>query len=288
LLETWLTPGNQQQSPRDRECSETNNLTNHERINVFGGIVLRKDVRSMILSLILGDGCLSRTPPSKTNKTYGILAIQHGEKQRDYLEWKIELVNKLLNRSMTVQNHKKGPALWTTHRRLKAWRKFCYPKGIKDITKILPFITNPTMALAIWMMDDGYVEPSIDKRYNKLYSASFRIFTCSTPVDDQDKVIEWFESHFNVTPRIKFQKRGKHHYVKDGEDFPFLKFNVEDSLKLWGLMREFVLQFDSMKHKFRYIEAIYQVRVIQRTAKSLDLDDIVHTFGNRDGITKDK
>lgn len=74
---------------------------------------------------------------------------------------------------------------------------------------------------------------------------------------------------------------------QSGDDFPFLKFTVEDSLKLWGLIRDFVLQFDSMKHKFRHIEAIYQVRVIKRTAKSVDLDDIVHTFGNRDGITKD-
>lgn len=241
----------------------------------------------MILSLILGDGCLSKTPPTKTGKTYGILAIQHGEKQRDYLEWKIDLVNKLFNRSIKAQNHKRGPALWTTHRRFKAWRKFCYPNGKKDITKILPFINNPIMATAIWMMDDGYIEPSISKKQNKLYSVSMRIFTCSTPVKEQDKVINWFKQNFDVTPKVKFQKRGKNHYIKTGDDFPFLKFTVEDSLKIWGLIREFVLQFDSMKHKFRHIEAIYQVRVIKRTAKSVDLDDIVHTFGKRDGITKD-
>jgi hypothetical protein len=136
------------------------------------------------------------------------------------------------------------------------------------------------MAAAIWLMDDGYVEPSIDKKYNKLYSASLRLFTCSVPVVDQEDVILWFEENFGVTPKIKFQKRGRSHYIKSGDDFPFLKLSVEDSLKLWATIREFVLQLPSMQHKFRHLEAIYQVRVVQRTAKHVSLDDIVRTLGN--------
>lgn len=235
----------------------------------------RKDVRSLILSLVLGDGCLSLTSLSKTGKRYGILAIQHGEKQRDYLEWKVDLVNNLLKKKIKPGKHKRGPTLWTTDRRLKAWRKFIYSDGKKDINKILPFIKHPEFALAVWLMDDGYVEPSIDKKYNKLYSASLRVFTCATPVSDQEEIILWFYDHFGVTPRIKFQKRGNKGYAPQGDDHLFLKLTVEDSMQIWGKVRDFVLQFDSMKHKFRYIEALYQVRVIKCTAKSVDLDDIV-------------
>lgn len=238
----------------------------------------RKDIRSMILSLVLGDGCLSLTQPTKTGRKYGILAIQHGEQQLDYLQWKTELVNKLLGKKTKPGKHKRGPTLWTTDRRLKAWRKFIYSDGKKDITKILPFIRHPEMAIAIWLMDDGYVEPSIDRDRGKLYSASLRLFTCSTPVASQEAIILWFIEHLQVTPKIKFQKRSRKNYVPKGDDFPFLKFTVEDSLEIWGKIREFVLQFKSMQHKFRYLEAIYQVRVIKRTAKSVDLDDIVRPY----------
>jgi hypothetical protein len=235
----------------------------------------RKDIRSLLLSLILGDGCLSRTPPSKTGKSYGILAIQHGEKQRDLLEWKASLINACLARNVKLNYHKNGPQIYLTHRRFKAWRKFCYPGGKKNILRILPFIRHPEFALAVWLMDDGYVEPSVDKKRNKLYSCSLRLFTCSVPVVDQEEIILWFQENFGVTPKIKFQKRGRHNYVKHGDDFPFLKLTTEESLKVWGSIREMVLQIPSMQHKFRYIEAIYQVRMIKRTGKSVNLDTLV-------------
>lgn len=245
----------------------------------------RKDVRSFILSLVLGDGCLSLTHPSKTGKRYGVLAVQHSENQRDYLEWKIQMVNTIIGSKMVPGKHKNGPTLWTTNRRFKAWRKFCYPGGKKDVTKILPFIRHPEFALAIWLMDDGYVEPSIDKKRNKLYSVSLRVFTCSSPVTKQEDIILWFQEHLGVTPKIKFQKRNKNNYVSVGDDFPFLKFTIKDSFSIWGKIREFVLQFESMRHKFRYIEALYQARVVQCTTRSVDLDDIVRPTGKSDVIT---
>lgn len=240
----------------------------------------RKDKRSLLLSLVLGDGCLSLTSPSKTGKRYGILAVQHGHKQADYAEWKAKLISTCLDRNITTNKHKKGPQVMTTHRRFKAWKKFCYPDNKKNINKILPFIRHPEFAIAVWLMDDGYVEASIDKKYNKLYSASLRLFTCSTPVTEQEDIIIWFRDNFGVTPKIRFQKRGSSHYNKTGDDFPFLKFTTEDSLKLWGLIREFVLSIPSMQYKFRYIESIYKVRIVQRTAKSVDLDDIVSAYEN--------
>ena len=148
-------------------------------------------------------------------------------------------------------------------KRFKAWRKFCYPNGQKDVTKVLKFINNPEFAFAVWLMDDGYCESSISKLADgskKNYGARFRIFTCETPIDRQEELIKWFRDNLNVEPKVKVQKNNK-----TKKEYPFLKFNQSQSLELWGKVREFVLQFKSMRYKFRYIESIYQKRIVQRS-----------------------
>jgi hypothetical protein len=170
------------------------------------------------------------------------------------------------DRDVKVRPCKKDTAYQSqiTNNRFKSWHKFITTDGKKDITKVLKYINHPEMALAIWLMDDGYVEPSINKLASgekKLYGARFRIFTCSTPITKQEDIILWFQDNLNVTPSIKFQKRGKKSYVSQGDDFPFLKFNSKDSLHLWSIVREFILQFESMRYKFRHIEEIYQRRL---------------------------
>lgn len=243
----------------------------HRHVGVY---MERKDVRSIVLSMVLGDGCLG-VYTDNYGKKYGRLTMHHGHAQRDYLEWKASLLSLCFNKKVSVREHKKGPQAAISVRRFKAWKKFCYPNNRKNINKIFPFIRHPELALAIWLMDDGYVEPSIDKERNKLYSVSLRLFTCSVPVVEQEEIILWFEKTFGVTPKIKFQKRGRKNYVPQGDDFPFLKFTTNDSLKLWGTIRSKVLELPSMRHKFRYIEAIYQVRVIQRAGNNVNLDTIV-------------
>lgn len=214
----------------------------------------------MILSLVLGDGCLHYI---KTNgKYYGGLTIDHGIDQNDYCKWKAELLTNITNRNVKVRTGHKGKSIQISvaMKRFKVWRKFLYPNGKKDISKILKFINNPKFAIAVWLMDDGYVEPSFTNK--KLYSASFRIFTCETPVEGQEELIKWFNRELGLSQvKVRYIKK-----KKTNKTYPFLKINTEDSLKLWGEIREFVLQFKSMQYKFRHIESIYQKRMAQRKA----------------------
>lgn len=217
-----------------------------------------KDKRSLIFSCVLGDGCIHYT--SGRNKLgqpiSGAITIDHGIAQADYQAWKAQLLSSIFERDVKVRTGHKGKSVQVAvaSKRFKAWRKFCYPNGKKDIPRILNYIYHPEMALAIWLMDDGYVEPSLDKRYpDKCYGAVFRIFTCDQNEDQQNKIIEWFQKTFNVTPKVALAKKKNKYY-------PFLKFNTVDSLKLWKIIREFVLKIPSMKHKFRYMEIRYQYK----------------------------
>lgn len=218
----------------------------------------RKDVRSLLLSLILGDGCLHEIFSS--GKLYGGLTIAHANKQKDLLEWKAKLISDLTLRKVKIRKGKDDTQkqLSVCWKRLRAWHKFCYPNRHKSISRILRFIRHPEFALAVWLMDDGYVESSISKLATgekKNYGARFRIFTCDQSPEEHSQIGKWFEDTFQVQIKVKQawnSKRGKY--------YPFIKINQEDSLKLWQKIREFVLQFDSMKYKFRYIEQIFQLR----------------------------
>lgn len=225
--------------------------------------MLNKDKRSLILSMVLGDGCLHYL--HKNNKgTYGSLTIDHGIQQADYVAWKANIISNIIGRDIKVRpgHNGKSVQISVSWNRLKAWRKFCYPNGKKDLTKILPFINHPEFAVAIWLMDDGYVEPSISKLATgekKNYGARFRIFTESQPIADQQYFVNWFITHLNVTPMIK-----TYNCKKTKSKKPFLKFTQEDSLKIWSIIREQVLSLKSMQYKFRYIEQIYQSKILQR------------------------
>lgn len=217
-----------------------------------GEIMQNKEQRSFILSMVLGDGCLHNT----SNNVSGSLTIDHGIEQSDYINWKAKFLSEITSRNIKTRKGHKGKSIQLSvcMKKFKAWRKFCYPNGKKVLTRILPFITNPEFAIAIWLMDDGYVETNGDRK-----GAKFRLYTCSEPIKDQEFFIEWFKKNLNVCPRIAYQKKSQ-----DNKSYPFLKFTQDDTLLIWEKIRDFVLQFDSMKYKFRYVEELYLRKLAQR------------------------
>lgn len=237
--------------------------------------MFNKDKRSLLLSLILGDGCLSF--PTHSNKNSGTLTVDHGIAQADYVSWKASLVSTITGRNVRIRQGHKGNSIQfaVTFKKFASWRKWCYPNGKKALTRILPFLQHPEFAVAVWLMDDGYVEPSISKLTTgekKNYGARFRIFTNDQPIEDHQYFIKWFQDNLGVTPMIK-------HHRKGDKVYPLLKFTQADSLIIWEKIRERVLKFKSMQYKFRYIEQIYQFKLSQRTTVVTNVitDDIVHS-----------
>jgi hypothetical protein len=223
--------------------------------------MLNRDKRSLILLLALGDGCLHYI--KNNGSIYGGITISHGMKQADYQSWKAKLLSTIARKNVVVRPANKGTAVQVSlcMKRLRAWRKFTYPNNKKSIPKMLKFITHPELAMTVMFMDDGYVEVSNKVNQN---GAKFRLFLCDQSINDLKLTIDWFKVNFNVDAVIKYQKQ-----------YPYLKFTAKDSLKMWEIMRPFTLTFKSMQYKFRFIEASYQFKFVQRAADNKKSEDIV-------------
>ena len=228
--------------------------------------MLNKDKRSLLLSLVLGDGCLHYI--KNNGKLYGGITIDHGIEQADYQSWKAQLLSSIFQKEVKVRTGHKGKSVQISvcMKRLRAWRKFCYPNNKKSIPKILKFIRHPELALSVLLMDDGYVETNGDRKGGRL-----RIFLCDHSKEELNFFIEWINNNFKVKCSIYYQKDNK-----KNKSYPYLKINSENSLLLWEKLREFILQFKSMKHKFRFMEQYYQYKILQRVPTDKKVDDIVH------------
>lgn len=246
--------GNQQRSPKGN-VHRLENLNNPDGFSRLEIKMLNKDKRSLLLCLVLGDGCLHHL--KRGNKIYGSITIDHGLSQADYQAWKAKLLSEIFNKDVKVRTGHNGKSIQVSvsQKKLRIWRKFTYPNNKKSIPDILKYIRHQELALSVWLMDDGYVEPSITN--NKNYSAALRIFTCDQDLIQQELIQKWLKDNFQIESKIRYQKKGNKKY-------PFIKINSSDSLKIWEKIRQFILTFKSMQYKFRYLEQIYQFRISQR------------------------
>lgn len=213
----------------------------------------REFVRDLFLSMVLGDGNLSvRKTSSKSDKKYGYFSVCHSSKQGDYLEWKRQMIAVALGRKVNLQS------TGTTHdtkqiqvcwRRFKAWYGVCYPNRKKSTPSILKWIKNPYLALAIWLMDDGYVESS-GNQGEKHYPCRFRLYNLMDTYEDQLKTIEWFKSLGLTAKVVRYKGKTCQQW--------YIKVDAASSMKIWKEIRPFVLQFKSMQYKFRKIESYYK------------------------------
>lgn len=229
-------------------------------------LILNRTKRSLVLSMILGDGCLHWS--DNYNSQTGYLHIKHSLDQEDYLLWKLKLLSETLDKfdipfyeceSFVKATNKsyKQKRLQLGMRRFRSWYKLFYPNK-KDIAKMLDYITDPVLASALWLGDDGSVSTgrlrSRDKTSLRIASGLV-IYTCDQDEQKLERCKLWFKRFLNVDVNIKF-----HECLYKGEKkrYPILRFNAQESLKLWEQVRHILLEIPSMKIKFKLIEERYQ------------------------------
>jgi len=219
---------------------------------------LNKDRRSLLFCMLLGDGSLFFSGGKRKDGKRGVaFQLIHGDSQVDYLMWKKKILESISRRELktysymvkTKDKFHKSHRVKVTMRRFRAWRKFCYPKGKKDISRILPYIRHPEMAMAIWLMDDGTVNYQKSKKY-----ADLRIHTDSEKPESIEFIVSWINDNFDVDVKIYMRK-------SKGKSYPTLRFNKNCGIKIWSVVRELILNIPSMKHKFRHFETFYQSNV---------------------------
>lgn len=148
------------------------------------------------------------------------MRIIHGEKQKEYCEWKSNIFHSKL-KFIEENGYSKKPAFRFTT------KCFAMPYDIPiDKKKTCPdwiLDTLDARGIAIWYMDDG----NINKSKNRI-----RISTCSFDKETNEKFVKKFQS-LGIICDICEDKGTDYLYY-------YLSFNSENSKKLMNLIRPYI------------------------------------------------
>ena len=200
---------------------------------------LSKEQKSLLIGLLIGDGTISSN---------FVFKLSHSAEQREYLEWKVKLLDKFQIKNNGIKeyistcgyNIGKGVlySQMSVIPTIKALRRTVYiPK--KTITrKLLNWLTP--LEIAIWYMDDGHINVNTSKQRSSIQH-TIKIATC---VDEStvEVIIQYFLDIWN----IKFRK-----FPEGKNTFSIASSSEEDYSKFVNLIKPFVEQVPSMLYKIR-------------------------------------
>jgi hypothetical protein len=200
------------------------------KANEIKTIPLSDIQKQIILGSLLGDGSINKN---------NVFLITQSDAQKEYLDWKKELLGNIIMAEPTMYQRKSGHIQWHIHSirhpEIIDIRKEVYPNGIKRLSNWVSNITE--LGLAIWYMDDG----SFNRNTNSLQAT---ISTDYFTEEENGYLAELLESKFNITAKVQpvFDKRY--------EKFRYrLRINRHDVSPLFDIVREY--GHESMLYKIK-------------------------------------
>lgn len=200
---------------------------------------LSKEQKSLLIGLLLGDGTIS--------SNY-VFKLSHSEAQREYLEWKVGLLdahgikNNGIKEYISSCGYNTGKKVLYSQMSLnptiKALRRTVYtPK--KHITrKLLNWLTP--LGLAIWYMDDGCINVNTSKQRSSIQH-TIKIATC-VDLDTAQVIIDYFKEVWNVQFRPFKEGAGTYSVASSTES---------DCAAFIQIIRPYVEQVPSLLYKIR-------------------------------------
>ena len=198
-----------------------------------------KEIKSLLIGLLIGDGTISNN---------FVFKLSHSSKQKEYLQWKIDLLNQygIKNNGMKEYISKNGYNIGKSvlYSQLsiipiiKVLRRvFYFPKKYLGNRTLLNKLDR--LGLAIWYMDDGHI--NIRKTGDKIHGFYIKISLCE-PEETIQNVIDFFKEEWN----INFYK------FSEGKGTYSICCGTKEGIKFIDLIKEYVEQIPSMKYKITY------------------------------------
>ena len=201
---------------------------------------LSKEQKRLLIALLIGDGTIS--------SNY-VFKLSHSIDQREYLEWKVELLNKLgiknngIKEYISSCGYNKGKGViysqLSLNSTIKALRRSVYiPKKIFT-RNMLDWIDE--QGLAIWFMDDGFININESEQRHGSIQRNIKISTC---VDEEtcSMIIKYFKEKWNVEFR-PFLEKSKLYSIATRTN--------KDSDKFISIVKPYVEQVPSLLYKIR-------------------------------------
>ncbi len=190
----------------------------------------------VIMGSLLGDARLECRSAGIRQPVTARLRVHHGEKQKDYVFWKYEILKNLVMREPQESlwdNPKRNlhEVSWYFHTRsteeLGILYKYFYENSVKILPENIFDLFTPRM-IAVWFMDDG--SNNGDNITMNTHSFSY---------EDQLRIAHFFKSHYNISPTV----------VKDRTKYK-LAIGKDDYMKFIEIVRPFI--DPSMTYKIVY------------------------------------
>lgn len=196
---------------------------------------MTQEEKSLIIALIIGDGHIDNT---------GRISINHCEKQKEYLQFKADLIYDIIGgKPITLHKTKsciKGKEYHgysirkCCKKKLIQFRQLMYPNGRKEITREILEQLTP-QGIAIWYMDDGSLTPERDRSGNiKAYKLGIATYLSK---EENQVIIDYFKEKWNL----------EFHSHKDGSQYR-LRMGTKEARKFLQLVRPYV-NIECMKYK---------------------------------------
>lgn len=201
---------------------------------------LSKEQKRLLIALLIGDGTIS--------SNY-VFKLAHSVEQREYLEWKVSLLNKLgiknngIKEYISSCGYNKGKGVlysqMSLHSTIKALRRSVYiPK--KTITRnLLNWLDE--LGLALWYMDDGFININESEQRHGSVQRNIRISTC---VDEQtcSMMISYFKERWNIEFRP---------FIEKSKLYSLATKTNSDTDKFIKIVEPYVKQVPSLLYKIR-------------------------------------
>ena len=223
--------------------------------------MLKNKEKELIISMIIGDGNISKIGEKRYR-----LFVGHGEKQKDYCEWKMNLLNNACLFDNKLKMHTKLAGKDKNYIQyffskenivMKYFYDLFIEQKAKTIKNVLKYMKSP-MSAAIWFMDDGSVEPSRKKQKDgtiKYYRPNMKLCTHSFSYEDNVRIQRWFKDKYDIECNIRQEKKKKDNNVVV---YYFLRFNANNNQKLYyKILKDYIVCCESMKYKFRLLIQYY-------------------------------
>ena len=184
--------------------------------------------KSALIGMVLGNSSLQNV-----NNNLARLRWTQGEKQLEYLKYKINIMRNLCGKEEPYFNYsgynKEKKIYYKTTKSSKELREYYnlfYKDGVKNINNILNLID--IVSLAFWIMDDGCCHKYDSKEGQR---CTYDLCTHSFTKEENEKLISFFKKKWGLEAKLKFDKRCEKY---------FIYFTVDSSMKISNMIREYI------------------------------------------------
>lgn len=178
----------------------------------MGSNFLTQRQQSILVGSLLGDTTLEVQGRNTRAR------FDHSIAQKDYLLWKYEELKNLASsepRLVHQTKHWKTGKIYSnwhfstrTISELNEWRRLFYQDKRKIIPVKIKVLLRDSLALAVWIMDDGYKRNDCD---------AVRISTEAFDLGEQNRLIDCLEQNFGLKATIHRKSRWYNIYIPQSE-----------------------------------------------------------------------